>query len=378
MATSDAGEVGIREAPVDHSNRGGSLIVLCVIAIVVTGIVVPLRFFVRARIVRSVGWDDWMILAAAVSSIALYATTIASVHYGAGRHTWDISSQDFMVAMKFNFITQIASIYSLLFLKVSICLFIVRLGPRPIYKILCQGTAIILTVYTIACGFTIIFQCTPIEKIWNRMGVEGHCFTKAQLMGLSYAHTATSVFTDFLLVLIPVPIVWNVQLPVRQKAILTFVLTLGLFVAAASSVKFHYVINYGKAGDYLWDIVDSAFWSVLEIVVGTLCTCIPALKPLFRGCLSKGSSANSRSPNYYARGSNQGGKVPSGQSASKASVYVGSRRMAKEGHESEESIVSKSDLELGLRVTQEMGVRHSEGRSVSSLEEGANKGQALR
>lgn len=151
--------------------------------------------------------------------------------------------------MKFNFITMIASIYSLLFLKVSICLFIIRLGPRPIYQKLCQGTAIILTVYTIACGFTIIFQCTPIEKIWNRMGVEGQCFTRTQLMGLSYAHTgqsrettfiqdqalthstATSVFTDFLLVLIPIPIVWNVQIPVRQKAILTVVLTLGLLWA---------------------------------------------------------------------------------------------------------------------------------------------------
>ena len=129
----------------------------------------------------------------------------------------------------------------------------------------------------------------------------------------------------------------------------------------------------------LGDIVDSAFWSVLEIVVGTVCTCIPALKPLLRRSRSKGSSADNRTPNYYAKGSNQG-NVSSGQPALKTTVYVASRRMTKEGNESEESIVTKGDLELGIRVTQEMGVRISENRSVnSSLEEGtANKGQVLR
>lgn len=94
--------------------------------------------------------------------------------------------------MKYNFVCQLISIYCLLFLKLSICLFIARLGPRPIYKRICYGTAIILSLYTVACGFTIIFQCTPVEKIWDRTGVEGTCLSRASLLGLSYAHTGQS------------------------------------------------------------------------------------------------------------------------------------------------------------------------------------------
>lgn len=162
-----------------------------------------------------------------------------------------ISADNFMLAMKCNYIMQVITIYCLLFVKVSICLFIARLGPRPIYKKICYGTATILTVYTIASGFTIIFQCIPIEKTWNRGGVQGTCFPSTTMVGLAYAHTgqsreylflffffvqdqaltrctAVSVFTDFFLVFLPAPIVWKVQIPTRQKVILTIVLALGL------------------------------------------------------------------------------------------------------------------------------------------------------
>lgn len=103
-----------------------------------------------------------------------------------------ISADNFMLAMKCNYIMQVITIYCLLFVKVSICLFIARLGPRPIYKKICYGTATILTVYTIASGFTIIFQCIPIEKTWNRGGVQGTCFPSTTMVGLAYAHTGQS------------------------------------------------------------------------------------------------------------------------------------------------------------------------------------------
>jgi len=190
------------------------------------------------------------------------------------------------------------------------------------------------------------------------MGVQGTCFSGTTLVGLAYAHTAVSVFTDFFLVFLPAPIVWKVQIPTRQKVILTIVLALGLFASAAGSVKFHYLIDYGKTGDYLWDITDLTIWAIIEILVGTICTCIPALKPLFKRCLSRGLSSYDR----HIRGSKPSDQVASGP---KTTIYVGSRRVAKEAHESEESIFTKGDIELGIRVTQELGVRISENRSVS-------------
>lgn len=67
MATSEA------VAPLDYTSRGSTLVFICVLGTVTTGILVPLRLFVRARIVKSIGWDDWTLLVAAVSMAAYLA-----------------------------------------------------------------------------------------------------------------------------------------------------------------------------------------------------------------------------------------------------------------------------------------------------------------
>lgn len=67
MATGGDGAVA---TPLDYTNRGGTLVGVCIVAIVITSIVVPLRFYVRVAVVKSVGWDDWMALVAAVSMAA--------------------------------------------------------------------------------------------------------------------------------------------------------------------------------------------------------------------------------------------------------------------------------------------------------------------
>ena len=66
-------ELDVGATPLDYSNRGNAIVGTCIIAIVITGIVVPLRLYVRATMVKWVGWDDWMILATAVSIAACLA-----------------------------------------------------------------------------------------------------------------------------------------------------------------------------------------------------------------------------------------------------------------------------------------------------------------
>ena len=52
----------------DDTNWAGKLIVACVIAFVAAFIVICLRAYVRVRIVQHVGWDDWIMFFACVSS----------------------------------------------------------------------------------------------------------------------------------------------------------------------------------------------------------------------------------------------------------------------------------------------------------------------
>jgi len=270
--------------------------------------------------------------------------------------------------LKYNFVTQVLSVLAIMFVKISICLFLARLAPTPTYKRICYGIAIFMGIYSIGADFTIIFQCTPIEKIWNRLGVKGTCFTVPVLMGLSYTHSTINISSDILLVFLPVPMLWKAQIAPRKKVILYIILALGLFASCASCVKVHYLVNYGETGDFLWDSVELTRWTIIEINVGIACACIPALSPLLRRFLNK-TGLTSKS---FKSGQNSSGHSKSHQLQIYPRTTVSTcikHHLGSSGgkYNSDESIVPKEE---GIHVTQELGVQISQTSNPGSLEEG--------
>jgi len=97
-------------------NRGPELFAVNVAFLVVTAISVSLRIFVRLRMLRAWGTDDWLMMIAMASSIEIrpratetddlrqlfYIGYITSsnigVHYGTGRHHHDLSEHGVAVA----------------------------------------------------------------------------------------------------------------------------------------------------------------------------------------------------------------------------------------------------------------------------------------
>ena len=52
--------------------RGPALIIVELLAVSISTICLGLRLYVRARIVRSVGWDDWLMVGATVRMYSSY------------------------------------------------------------------------------------------------------------------------------------------------------------------------------------------------------------------------------------------------------------------------------------------------------------------
>ncbi|KAL7269264.1 hypothetical protein RUND412_008082 [Rhizina undulata] len=245
------------------------------------------RLYVRTKMVGSVGADDWTILLATCISIAMSAVSIVEVQYGAGRHMLAIPPPDFTYGMMLNFITQVLALSAAALVKMSICLFLLRLAIEPLYRRICYGILIFTGAYTIAGTIAMSYQCTPLSHFWDKR-VEGNCMSSDSLIAIVYTISVLGIMTDFFLVVLPVPMVWNVKIPKRQKAILCLILGLGAFSSTASIVKMTYNINYGKiGGDFLWDSTYLTIWSILEIDIGIITASMPALKPLFKHVLEK-------------------------------------------------------------------------------------------
>ena len=66
-------------------------------------------------------------------------------------------------------------------------------------------------------------MCVPLEKVWEPL-MDGYCHPWSVWWALTYLH----IITDFMIFVIPIPVVVTMTIPKRQKAGLLIVFTMGL------------------------------------------------------------------------------------------------------------------------------------------------------
>ncbi|KAF5706467.1 integral membrane protein [Fusarium globosum] len=126
-------------------------------------------------------------------------------------------------------------------------------------------------------GIGVFFFCIPIQSFWDS-GVKGRCLlaqpTMWRISGIVH------IVTDFAIIVMPLPIVWKLQLPRSQKIYLTGIFGLGTLTLAIAILRVQWL---DPVADITWWNVTAALWSMAEIVSGITCACLPTFKPLLAG-----------------------------------------------------------------------------------------------
>ncbi|KAL0939915.1 integral membrane family protein [Colletotrichum truncatum] len=257
-------------------NRGPEILAICGTLVGITVVIVLLRIYVRARIVRIVGWDDWCMIAATVVLFAEMMVIIPEVEMGGGRHFQYIQPPENIIkGLHLNFVTQ------------PLCLIGLCLAKMRNFIL---GTIVFTILSAIGNLLTVFFQCRPLAFTWDTSIEGGECIPPGNLKFAAFFNSGVSVFTDLLFALLPIPMLWKVQLNWKVKSAVIGVLSLGIFATVAAIVKISFLPNYGKHGDFLFDSSDITIWTTVEICTAIVAASIPCLKPLFKALLA-GSSA---------------------------------------------------------------------------------------
>ncbi|KAL6710095.1 hypothetical protein ACN47E_009886 [Coniothyrium glycines] len=275
-------------------NQGPTILGATLTVTIAALITMATRLYVRARVIRNVGWDDYVMLFAMALCIAGQIVIIPQVHYGAGRHIEYIEPTDFMNALKLNFISQPIYLFAIALVKISVGFFLLRIAVQPFYRRLIIGIMAFMAIYTCGCFLTIVLQCTDLRMLWDR-SVKGTCWTSFTLKALGYVNSTLNISTDIAFsIAIPIPMIWGLQMNRRQKASLICIMGLGIFATAAALVKLTYLTNYGHSGDWLWDSRNLTIWTVIECNIGIIAGNLPCLKPIFRTVLGSTYGRGSR------------------------------------------------------------------------------------
>lgn len=94
---------------------------------------------------------------------------------------------------------------------------------RVVNGMIWSTMAIVIALF-VAILFVDIFQCHPVAYVYDMSIPGGTCIAQ----GAFYVSTAAIyLFTDLLVLVIPIIITWRLQMPLRQKIAVCFILCLG-------------------------------------------------------------------------------------------------------------------------------------------------------
>ena len=88
---------------------------------------------------------------------------------------------------------------------------------------------------TVVVGVTLfgvlMGQCEPVSYFWDRMSQPGHCDPTTVIRTL-YVYSVSSAICDFILGLLPVALVWGLQMNTRTKISVVCILSMGCVYVA--------------------------------------------------------------------------------------------------------------------------------------------------
>ena len=108
--------------------------------------------------------------------------------------------------------------------KLGILSFYYRVFVVPLFRKIVLTTAAFIICWGIGITVTLLLVCRPLEAYWDS-NVTGKCL---DLVTFTYFTNITNLITDLWIFLIPIPVIWHLQLQTKKKLLLCFIFSIGL------------------------------------------------------------------------------------------------------------------------------------------------------
>ncbi|CAH0003447.1 unnamed protein product [Clonostachys byssicola] len=321
-------------------------------------------------------YDDWLVVAALIPAV-VHVSGVAgyAVSRGVGQHVWVASPEGTYAWAIGLFIGEICYTLTLLLVKLAILAFYwrsfsIKRSVKMIIWVLVattSGWAFSLLVATFC-------QCLPTRAFWERFNPynplppsEYHCGVDS--LPFFIGNAIPNIVTDIVMIILPIPYIWSLQLPVQQKLALGGVFVVGIFVTVVSLVRLIQVINLDLTNvDITWNFASVGTWTIVEGNVAILCACLPFLKPIINK-ITYGRFGSTADKSVNTKGSSKPGQPRQASGAwgmdknyGSSTTYVRSNKTDErpftrlDGDESDQGTSGRSNTDMELQ-----DIRHADG-----------------
>ncbi|KAK1979033.1 CFEM domain-containing protein [Colletotrichum cereale] len=283
-------------------NRAQGYVVLSIVMAVMAAICVLSRFAYKIFFAGlDIGWDDWFVMATLIAGMPSIVITVhGTTTNGLGRDIWTLEPQQITNVLFYFYIMAWLYFLQVTLVKLAIIFFYMRIFPaRDVQRVL-WGTTIFIIVWGLAFVLAAIFQCKPIHYFWTKWdGLhQGSC---ADANAVSWSNASISIALDLWMLAIPLWQLRSLKLHWKKKVGVALMFVVGAFMTVVSIIRLQSLVSFGKGHNATMDFLDVSVWSTVEICVGIMCACLPAMRMILVKMFPSmsGSTLRSKGRQYY-------------------------------------------------------------------------------
>lgn len=285
-----------------YQTRAPVLIAGSALALAWVVIITAARLWVRKYRTRAFGADDYMIIPAALGCAAYLSLDIAQARAGClGKHIYHCTYQEFQWFYELARCCFPIFYFTVFCVKISI-----TLANRRITGMTSKNWQIAHWIYlallgclTPACVFFNIFPCSPIAAYFSLQSIAQvadprtiKCLDQ-EAIGLAtrYVH----IITDWLLLPVPLIVIFKLQMPLGKKIRLMLVFCVGFISSLASIIRNVLTVRLESRPDITYDYYAVYAWNVVDIFFATIVASLPSLNGVIEQVIRKVKATGLRS-----------------------------------------------------------------------------------
>lgn len=127
--------------------------------------------------------------------------------------------------LQMEFLSIVLTPLALGFTKFSVVCFYRRIFRGKIFSILTIALLVAIAAWGIAFFFAGLFICVPVEAFWTQPPGSPGCFNPIPLF---YTGAISDTVMDIIILVIPLPLIWQLHLSTRKKIALSGIFLLGI------------------------------------------------------------------------------------------------------------------------------------------------------
>lgn len=211
-------------------------------------------------------------------SLGVAISTVDQVVHGSGKHFTDIDFTQFVAIGRTGWWSILFYALTLAMTKLSICLIYLTIFTFEWSRRACWLLIAIVTISSLFTVISIFTACIPLQAFWDFRVKARYCHK----VDVYWANTGMHLGTDYLIFALPIPVLYRLNLPRRQKMALFAVFALGFLVCAISVFRLIDLIQTTAKPDidFSYNAATLNYWTNIEVNGAIVCACVTTLRPL--------------------------------------------------------------------------------------------------